>query len=185
MKRLRRILSQLRIALYGDSRASDLADEIEAHIQMQTDDNLRSGMPPEVARRAAALKFGNIESIKESCRDQRTLPLLETFITDLRFALRMLGKNPNFTVIAVLMLALGVATNTAVFSVVNTVLLKPFAYPDPERIVMFQNTFEQGGLGGTGSPTEFNWWRQQTGTFQDVSAYSLFEVANLTGEAFP
>ena len=79
MKQVRRMSSRLRIALLGDSRTADLADELEAHIQMQTDDNLRAGMPPEIARRAAALKFGNIESIKESCRDERTLPLLETF----------------------------------------------------------------------------------------------------------
>ena len=185
MKQIRRMISRLRVALFGDSRTADLADELESHIQMQTDDNMRAGMPPEIARRTAALKFGHLESIKESCRDQRTLPPLETLSSDLRFALRMLAKSPGFTVIAVLTLALGIATNTAIFSVVNTVLLKPFAYPDPERIVMFQNTFQQGGLGGTASPTEFNWWRQQTTAFQDVSAYSLFDVANLTGEAFP
>ena len=130
-------------------------------------------------------KFGHIESIKESCRDQRTLPVLETLSSDLRFTLRMLAKSPGFTVIAVSTLALGIAVNTAMFSVVNTVLLKPFAYSDPERIVMFQNMLQQGGLGGTGSPTEFNRWRQQTTAFQDVSAYSLFDVVNLTGETFP
>ncbi len=146
-------------------------------------DNLRAGTPPEIARKAAALKFGNIESVKESCRDQRTLPLLETFSSDLRFALRMLGKNPGFTLIAVLTLALGIGANTAIFSVVNTVLLKPFAYRDPARIVMFHNVFP-GGRTGSASPTEFNWWRQQTQPFQDVSAYD-FDVANLTGESFP
>jgi hypothetical protein len=88
------MLSRLRIVLFGDSRTEDLADELEAHIQMQTDDNLRAGMPPEIARRAAALKFGDIETIKESCRDERTLPLLETFSSDVRFALRMLGTAP-------------------------------------------------------------------------------------------
>ena len=185
MKQVRRMISRLRVALFGDSHTAELADELEAHIQMQTDDNLRAGMPPEIARRTAALKFGNIESIKDSCRDQRTLPLLETLSSDLRFALRMLAKSPGFTVIAVLTLALGIAANTAIFSVVNTVLLKPFAYSDPERIVMFQNMLQQGGLGGTASPTEFNHWRQQTTAFQDVSAYSLFDLANLTGEAFP
>src|SRR6185295_15194137 len=117
----------------------------------------------------------------ESSRD----PVVETLSSDLRFALRMLVKSPGFTVVAVLTLALGIAVNTAIFSVVNTVLLKPFAYSDPERIVMFQNMFQQGGLGGTASPTEFNWWRQQTTAFQDVSAYSLFDVVNLTGEAVP
>ena len=112
------------------------------------------------------------------------LPLLETLSSDLRFALRMLTNSPGFTAIAVLTLALGIAANTAMFSVVNTVLLKPFVYSDPERIVMFQNVFQQGGFGGTASPTEFNWWRQQTTAFQDISAYSLFDVVNLTGEAF-
>jgi predicted permease len=161
-----------------------MAQELEAHIEMQIDDNLRAGMPPETARRTAVLKFGNIESVMESCRDQRTLPLLEEFFADVRFALRSMGKNPGFTVIAVLTLALGVASTTAIFSVVNSVLLKPFAYPDPERIVIFQNTFQQGGVGGTASPTEFNWWKKKTETFQFVSAFA-FDVANLTGEAHP
>jgi predicted permease len=111
--------------------------------------------------------------------------VLETLSSDLRFALRILANSPGFTSVAVLTLALGIAANTAIFSVVNTVLLKPFAYSDPGRIVMFQNLFQQGGLGGTASPTEFDWWRQQTTAFQDVSAYSLFDVVNLTGEAFP
>jgi putative ABC transport system permease protein len=110
---------------------------------------------------------------------------MNTLSSDLRFAVRLMANSPGFTVVAVLTLALGIAVNTAMFSVVNTVLLKPFAYSDPDRIVMFQNMFRQGGVGGTASPTEFNWWRQQTTAFQDVSAYSLFDVVNLTGEAFP
>src|SRR6266566_661485 len=108
---------------------------------------------------------------------------MDVFLKDLKHSARMFLQTPSFTIAAIAALALGIGTNTAIFSVVNTVLLKPFAYPDPERIVMFQNTFEQGGLGGTGSPTEFNWWRQQSGAFQDVSAYSLFDAANLTGNA--
>src|SRR5262249_24608778 len=104
------------------------------------------------------------------------------FLRDLRHSARALLRTPGFTIAAVAAIALGIAANTAIFSVVNTVLLKPFAYQDPGRIVMFQNTFD-GGYGGTGSPTEFNWWRRQTEVFQDVSAYS-FAVTNLTGEAF-
>jgi putative ABC transport system permease protein len=177
------MLSRLRGALFGDSRSADLADELEAHLQMQTRDNLRAGMPPEIAPRAVALTFGSIESMKESCRDERTLPPLETFSSDVRFALRMLGTNPGFTAIAVLTLALGLGANTAIFSVVNTVLLKPFAYRDPARIVMFQNLFA-AGRSGSASPREFNWWRQQSQPFQDVSAYD-FDLANLTGESSP
>jgi putative ABC transport system permease protein len=182
MKQIRRMLNRLRIAFCGD-RDEDLAEEFEAHIQMQTDENLRAGMLPETARRAAMLKFGSVESTKESYRDQRTLPRLETFFSDLRFALRMLGKAPGFTIVAVLTLALGIAANTAIFSVINTVLLKPFAYPDPERVVMFQNTVRAGRF-GSASPTEFNWWRQQTHAFRNISAYD-FSVANWTGESSP
>src|SRR3984957_19252118 len=109
---------------------------------------------------------------------------MDVFLTDLKHAGRMFLQTPAFTLAAIAALALGIGANTAMFSVVNTVLLKPFAYIDPERIVMFQNVYQQGGLGGTASPTEFNWWRQQTGPFQDVSAYA-FTVANLTDGAFP
>src|SRR6202049_1494931 len=109
---------------------------------------------------------------------------MDAFLKDLKHTGRMFLQTPGFTMAAIAALALGIATNTAIFSVVNTVLLKPFAYTGPERIVMFQNMFQQGGLGGTASPTEFDLWRQQTGAFQEVSAYA-FTVANLTDEAFP
>lgn len=109
---------------------------------------------------------------------------MDAFLRDLKHSVRMFLQTPSFTITAIATLALGIATNTAIFSVVNTVLLKPFAYPNPERLVMFQNTFQRGGHGGTASPTEFNWWLQQTGAFQDVSAYA-FDVVNLTGQDSP
>ena len=109
---------------------------------------------------------------------------MDTFLKDVKHSARMFLQTPGFTIAAIAALALGIGTNTAIFSVVNTVLLKPFAYPDPERIVMFQNTFKQGGRSGSASPNEYNFWRQQTEAFQNVSAYA-FNVANLTGEAFP
>src|SRR5215472_10650427 len=105
-------------------------------------------------------------------------------LKDLQHSVRMFRQTPGFTIAAIGALALGIGTNTAIFSVVNTVLLKPLAFSDPERIVLFQNTFKQGGNGGSGSPSEFNFLRQQTEAFQDVSAYA-FNVANLTGEASP
>src|SRR6202790_4061647 len=101
----------------------------------------------------------------------------------MKHSARLFLRTPGFTLAAIAALALGIATNTAIFSVVDTVLLKPFAYPDPERIVMFQNTFRQGWT-GSASPAEFNWWRKQTEAFQYISAYD-FNVANLTGESFP
>jgi putative ABC transport system permease protein len=161
----------------------ELAAELESHLQMHVDDNLRAGLEPEEARRTALIRLGGLEQTKEQYRDRRGLPVFENLIQDVLFGLRMLRKNPGFTAVAVLTVALGIGANAAIFSVVNTVLLKPFAYPDPDRIVMFQNTYK-AGLTGSASPTEFNWWRQQTQVFQEVSAYD-FSVANLTGESFP
>jgi hypothetical protein len=106
------------------------------------------------------------------------------FLKDLKHSARMFLQAPGFTIAAIAALALGIGTSTAIFSVVNTVLLKPFAYPDAERIVMFQNTFQQGNPTGSASPTEFNWWRQQTESFEYISAYD-FGVANSTGESVP
>jgi len=96
----------------------------------------------------------------------------------------MLRRTPSFTLTAIGTLALGIGTNIAIFSVINAVLLKPFGYPDSDRIVMLQNTFQNGFRSGSAAPTEFNWWRQQTETFRYISAYA-FNIANLTNTAFP
>jgi putative ABC transport system permease protein len=109
---------------------------------------------------------------------------MDGFLKDLKHSARMFLQTPGFTIMATAALALGIGTNTAIFSVVNTVLLKPLAFPDPKKIVLFQNLFKQGGRSGGASPNEYNFWRQQTQSFQDVSAYA-FNVANLTGEAAP
>jgi putative ABC transport system permease protein len=109
---------------------------------------------------------------------------MNAFLQDLKHSARMLLHAPTFTIAAIATLALGIATTTAMFSVVNTVLLKPFAYRDPERIVMFQNIFQSGLRTGSAATVEFNWWRQHTSAVQYISAYT-FDVANLTGESFP
>ncbi len=170
--------------LFRKSRLDrDLDDEIRSHLELMTDQNLHQGMSPHAAARAARVELGGVEQVKERVRAVRAGVWLESLLQDLGFGARQLRKNPGFTSVTVLTLALGIATNTAIFSVINTVLLKPFAYPEPERIVMFQNTFRQGWT-GSAAPAEFNWWRQQTEVFQYISAYD-FNVANLTGESLP
>jgi putative ABC transport system permease protein len=110
---------------------------------------------------------------------------MEAFIKDIKHSLRMFLQSPGFTMAAVGALALGIGANTAIFSVVNTVLLKPLAYPDPDRIVQFLLTSPQGSGPGA-SVTKFNVWRQQTAVFQDVSAYDFGGPGlNLTGGAYP
>lgn len=108
---------------------------------------------------------------------------MDTLFQDVRHSLRMMRQNPAFSLAAIAALALGIGANTAIFSVLNTVLLKPLPYPDPSRLVMFLNTSPQGSGPGA-SPTKFNLFRRQTAAFQDVAAYR-FNVVNLTGVGDP
>ena len=181
MKMLRRLWWKVLGSLMGHRRDSDLRDEIRSHIDMQTEDNLRAGMNPREAQRQARLKFGNVEAARQSYRDQRGLPRIEAFWRDIRYGVRGLAKSPGFTTVAILMLGLGIGANTAIFSVVNTVLLQPLAYPEPDRLVtLVMNT--SGGPGINFSIPEFMNFRRQTEVFQDVAAYDFGGPGvNLTG----
>ena len=101
---------------------------------MLAEENIRRGMTPQEAYRQARIKFGNVESMKERYRDQRGLPFLDTTAQDLRYTVRVLSKNRGFATVAILSLAIGIGANTAIFSLVNGVLLQPLAYRDPDRL---------------------------------------------------
>jgi putative ABC transport system permease protein len=116
---------------------ADLAAELESHVQMHIEDNVRAGMTLEAAKRDALLRLGGVEQTKEGYRDRRGLPWLDTLLQDLRFGLRMLAARPGFTAVAILTLALGVGATTAVFSVVDRVLFRSLPYPHDEKLVSF------------------------------------------------
>jgi putative ABC transport system permease protein len=148
----------------------DLADEIAAHLGHQEDANASRGLSPEEAHRQAMLKFGNPRSTRERVWRYRSLNWLDDILRDLRFALRSLGKTPGFTAVAIIVIAVGIGVNTAVFSVIDTVLLKPLTYPDPQSLVMLMNTGPQGSFPGANVP-KFNIWHRQTSIFQQVAGY--------------
>jgi putative ABC transport system permease protein len=163
----------------------DLAEEIESHLAHAQDANAARGLFAEEARRQSQLRFGNPRATRERVWRYRSIPWLEDLWRDLRFARRGLAKTPGFTIIAVFVIAVGIGVNTAVFSVINTVLLKPLTYPDPQSLVELRNTSVQGSFPGANIP-KFNIWRQQTSIFQQVAAYDFGGAGlNITGGDHP
>jgi len=164
----------------------ELAEELESHLQMHIENNLRSGMGPEEARRQALIKLGGVEQAKEKYRDRRGIPVLENVAQDLRFGLRMLRKNPGFTIVALVSLGLGIGANTAIFSVVNTVLLHPLPYPQPDRIVQLEISIPGNDNFFAASIPKYMIWREQTQVFEDAALYSEGPYPmNLTGGEHP
>ncbi|KAA6464677.1 ABC transporter permease [Acidobacteria bacterium AB60] len=159
----------------------DLAEEMESHLAHQVDANLARGLTEEEARRHARLRFGNPQVVRERIWRYRTLPVAEGAFRDLRTAWRSLRNAPGLTVVALLVIALGIGVNSAVFSVVNTVLLQPLPYPDTQSLVKLVLFTPQRPLGGASVP-EFNLWRQQTAVLREVAGYDTGGAGmNLTG----
>jgi len=163
----------------------DFASELDSHLAMLIDENIRRGMPPEEARRAARIKLGGVTQLKETNRELRSLPVIETFLQDARYAIRMLRKNPGFTAVAVLTLALGIGANTAIFSVVYAVLLKPLPYANPNQLVSaFQANIQEGVPEDGTSYPNFEEWRAQNHVFSDLSTINFHQLT-LTGSGEP
>jgi predicted permease len=135
MRRLRAWFIRIAGIFNKSKRDRDFSAELESHLQLHIYDNLRAGMSPQEARRRAIIKLGGIESTKENHRDRRGIPIIETTLQDVRFGLRMMRKNPGFTLVAVVTLALGIGANTAIFSAVNGILIEHLPYADASRLL--------------------------------------------------
>jgi putative ABC transport system permease protein len=175
----------LRRFMHRTRKDEDLAEEIESHLAHEQDKNDARGLPADEARRAARLKFGNPRTTREDVWRYRSFPWVENSWRDLRFAVRALAKTPGFTAIAILVIAVGIGVNTAVFSVINTVLLKPLTYPDPQSLMQLENVSPRGSFPMANIP-KFNIWRQQSSVFAQVAAYDFGGAGlNLTGGDHP
>jgi predicted permease len=183
MKRLRAWISRLGELFSKRRREWDLAAEMESHLQLHVDDNLRKGMSAEQARREALVKLGGVEQTKEAYRERRGLPVLETFLQDLRFAARMLRKNPGVTIIVVLTLALGVGANTAIFGLVNGLLLQRLPVPAAEQIAALVIQSSGSGLGALGfSYPQFVEFREQAAPICEVFGSATAWRLNFTAD---
>ena len=154
MRTLRRWLHRSG-GLFRSRQARELQAELNAHLQLHIDDNQRRGLSPDEARRQALVALGGVAQTTEAYADQRTLPLVETVLKDLRFALRLVRRNPAFSAIVIATLGLGIGANSVMFSVVNSLLLQPLPYGHADRLVAVQTMESVRWRATTAAPPDF------------------------------
>lgn len=177
MRRIAAGATRLRDLFRKDRLESELEDELAFHLERETEENLRRGLSPEAARSAARRSLGMPERIKEDCRRVHGLPRLESLWGDLRFALRGLRRQPGFAAAAILTLALGTGADTAVFSVVRGVLLRPLPFPEPDRLVQLLGVHRREGMdqGTISYPNAVDVGRLAE-SFESVAVYDEWQV---------
>ncbi len=178
MKSLRRFFTRLVSFATRRTQEERLREEIEEHIALQAAENLRAGLPPVEARRQAMLKFGGVEAMKQDYRAERGLPLIEDFLQDLRFALRLLRKSPGFTAVAVATLAIAIGANAVVFGVLNALILRSLNVPQAESLFIVQH----GSDVGSHSYPDYLDLRQRNRSFDDVAVFAIRQSGLDTGK---
>jgi putative ABC transport system permease protein len=181
MRHLRAFFIRLAELFRKPRRERELAAELECHLQLHIEDNLRSGMTPRESRRQALLKLGGLEQTKEVLRERKTLPMIETLLRDLRFGARMLRKNPGFTLVVVATLAIGIGANTAIFSVLESQLWRPLPFPDSERLVDVHTLLrENPRQWDVLTNSMYLAWAEQSHLFASLGAYNYPSPRNFT-----
>src|SRR5580704_11727999 len=179
------LLFRLRAVFRRGAMEAEMDEELRSHFENHVEKLVASGIPREEAVRRARIEFGGYEQLKEECRDARGVSLVETIVQDMRYAMRMLRNNPGFTAVAILTLALGIGANTAIFSVIDSALLRPLPYNDPAGLVMvWENSSQHVNPHNVVSPPDFLDWQTRNTAFAEMAA--LFDQrANLTGNGTP
>lgn len=182
MRRLRALFLRLAGLLRRERGERELAEELESHLQLHIEENLRAGMSSPEARRQALIKLGGLEQAKENYRDRRGLPLIETLIQDIRYGLRQLRRSPGFTAVAVLTLALGTGGATALFTIVHSVLLEPLPFKDPSRLIsLYEHSSDDKFPYNVVAGGVFAEWKKQSRGFSDLAILSNEAQYNLSG----
>jgi len=181
----RTLRSLLRNLLRGERADGDLDAEVRAHLELLEDEKRREGLGAAEARRAARIELGGVEQVKEEVRNACAGAWLESFLQDARFAVRLLWRNPGFAAVAVLTLALGVGANTAIFSTVNALLLRPYPFPELDRIVLVRPiSTDQSAEEFRIPPADFVDLKNETRSFERMAAFR-YEYPSLTGTGMP
>ena len=184
MESIGEIVRRLRTLGRSTDMEKRMGDEVRFHLEQQTEKNIRAGMAPEEARRAALLRFGGVESVKESVRDEYRPALVEDFWRDLRYGARVLTRAPGFALVSILTLAMGIGAATAVFSLVEGVLVRPLPFPEPDRIVrLFQ--LDATGRRMNVSEPNFDDWKARTHGFVSMAETAVSASVPVSGGREP
>lgn len=184
MKWFNIIRDRVRALRQRETVINDIDREMRLHLELQVDANLKTGMSPEEARAKALRSFGNVNRAVDAAYDVKGGGLFETLAQDIRYGARMLAKHKAFTSVAVVTLALGIGANTAIFSVVNELLLRPLPYRNAEQIVMLWEVTPEGRHQNTTSRANFRRWREQNTSYESIAAFTD-QRYNLTGGSEP
>ena len=172
-----RILSFFRNLVHKNKAEQALDDELRSSVELLTQEKMKDGLSPSEARRQALIELGGIEQVKEEVRAARAGRVLEDFVRDVRFAFRTLAKSPGFTTVAVTILALGVGVNTAVFSLVDEIWLRPRPVPHPERVArIFTSSPTSGGMNAEGENSYLDYYYISRGV-EAFSGVAFFAAA--------
>lgn len=174
---LEHFIARIRAIFMVSALDRELDQELESHVALMTDENIRRGMAPDEARRAALLRVGGRESTKELHREVRGLPFVETLGKDLRYTFRTLRRDSAFAIFAILIVGLGIGASCTIFSVLNTLLLRPLPFRDPASLVWIKNNPDVDAKNLSGQTIQVNYvrsLRERTKSFSEVGAYFAF-----------